>query len=80
MLEGQGPPAVTDLSTSFAVEGCACEHQFDALPRVRLFDFTTIHNDGDQWAGDLGALVAHNGRRPGTSQHPLIHGCHLHLS
>src|SRR5712691_2575899 len=62
MLGSYGPTGVTDLSTRFAVEGRALEHQFDALPRVRLFDFLAIHNDGDQWASDLGALVAHKGR------------------
>src|SRR5215475_15333527 len=36
MLEGQGPAYVTDLPASFAVERRALEHQFDALPSVRL--------------------------------------------
>src|SRR5712691_8659868 len=33
MLGSYGPTGVTDLSTRFAVEGRALEHQFDALPR-----------------------------------------------
>ena len=61
VLEGHSPPDVTDLATGFTVKGRAFKHQFDALPGVRLLDFPTIDNDGDQRTGSLGGLVAQKG-------------------
>ena len=79
MLRRNGPPNVTDLSASFAVERCALEHQFHALPRMDLLDLLTIDNDGNQWARRLGEVVARKTRGPSALQDALIHGRHLHF-
>src|SRR4029450_13501180 len=77
LLEGQGPTHVTDLSAGFAVKRGALEHQLDALPGMRLLDFSTIHNDGHHRAGRLGGIIAGKDRGAGTLEYALIHWRHL---
>ena len=47
MLRRDGPANVTDLSAGFAVERRALEHQFHALPRMRLLDLLPVDHDGN---------------------------------